>query len=507
MKRRLSLLVVLGLLAGLMAPMALTAMAEAEVPEIEVMMSPWVSSPMPDYVDDPYNQWLNDTYGANFKLTASTEFDTEILLRFASNNAPDLVIFDNVTQLDKLYDEGVLLDDWTPYLDKLPNTMANVTDLAKQFFDRDGKMAAVPTAAGDQLFSFHIRKDWLDTLGLEAPDSPEALLEVLRAFTHNDPDGNGQDDTYGFTAAGGGTGSGELRNLLLLFGHPSFYVSNGEVSHPLLDGSFKEYLDFAKTLVDEGLIDPDWYTQGWNERKPNLFQGKFGLVWYPSEALLTETNEGRGGDGTVVDMYEIMDMPSGKLAPNGVIGTIRTVSAECGADAAKMDIICKLFEDTALPNADYYKLRYGYEIDGFIMKDLGGGSMYINKTDTTQFHACSNAIPESFPALWNWGKIVCSYADGYLAGAGEEPDEVVKKISELNQKWHQMDKYEEDYKILSADPSIQEESDRIMSEFEINYLLGNATDYDAFVEQWKNAAGNALLEDAEQTFKDYGLME
>ena len=41
-----------------------------------------------------------------------------------------------------------------------------------------------------------IRKDWLDNLGLEVPTTPEELLAVAEAFTYDDPDGNGVDDTY-----------------------------------------------------------------------------------------------------------------------------------------------------------------------------------------------------------------------------------------------------------------------------------------------------------------------
>lgn len=53
-----------------------------------------------------------------------------------------------------------------------------------------------------------IRQDWLENLGLEMPTSLDELYDVLYAFTYNDPDGNGVDDTYGITSAGGGKGVG-----------------------------------------------------------------------------------------------------------------------------------------------------------------------------------------------------------------------------------------------------------------------------------------------------------
>jgi len=42
------------------------------------------------------------------------------------------------------------------------------------------------------------RGDWLEKLGMDAPDTLDELHDVLYAFVHNDPDGNGKDDTYGY---------------------------------------------------------------------------------------------------------------------------------------------------------------------------------------------------------------------------------------------------------------------------------------------------------------------
>nr|WP_300864841.1 hypothetical protein [uncultured Acetatifactor sp.] len=43
-----------------------------------------------------------------------------------------------------------------------------------------------------------IRKDWMEKLNLEAPKSLADLEMIAKAFMEEDPDGNGQKDTYGF---------------------------------------------------------------------------------------------------------------------------------------------------------------------------------------------------------------------------------------------------------------------------------------------------------------------
>jgi len=61
----------------------------------------------------------------------------------------------------------------------------------------DGKVLGFPFAQLGPMF-FAIRRDWLDNLGLEAPDTFEEAYGVWRAFTFDDPDGNGKDDTHGY---------------------------------------------------------------------------------------------------------------------------------------------------------------------------------------------------------------------------------------------------------------------------------------------------------------------
>ncbi len=42
-----------------------------------------------------------------------------------------------------------------------------------------------------------IRQDWLDKFGLEIPQTMDELLTVIDKFTNEDPDGDGENNTYG----------------------------------------------------------------------------------------------------------------------------------------------------------------------------------------------------------------------------------------------------------------------------------------------------------------------
>ena len=70
-------------------------------------------------------------------------------------------------------------------------------EVYKKLFYFDNSTWGIGMAYGGSVFARSFRQDWLDSLGLEVPDNVDELAEVARAFTENDPDGNGQNDTYG----------------------------------------------------------------------------------------------------------------------------------------------------------------------------------------------------------------------------------------------------------------------------------------------------------------------
>ena len=79
--------------------------------EIEVFITgPWTSRAPAQ--DDPYEAYIEQKFGGDWSLTCATEGETELVTRFSSDAAPDLIAFGNVPQLDMLYNEGVLIDDW-----------------------------------------------------------------------------------------------------------------------------------------------------------------------------------------------------------------------------------------------------------------------------------------------------------------------------------------------------------------------------------------------------------
>lgn len=127
--------------------------------------------------------------------------------------------------------------------------------------------------------SWYVRKDWLDKLGLKMPTNYDEYVNMLKLFTFNDPDGNGKQDTYGFTTSGNGTSLGYdwpeyVKNDLPF---PSFIENNQYVDssmHPKME----QLLNDVVKLMNDKVIDPDWFLNKAPQHIEKAIQGKVGVV-------------------------------------------------------------------------------------------------------------------------------------------------------------------------------------------------------------------------------------
>ena len=430
-----------------------------ETIEIELMEKGWVNTPTGGNESDPYWSWLKKEFNVDLKLSNTSEFETSIIVRFASNTPPDLIAFADANTMRSLYAQGVLMQDWNPYLDKMPTVDANIGELARRVFTQDGKLIVLPGKETANTYGFRIRKDWLDKLGLDMPTDPESLLEVARAFTFRDPDGDGKNNTFGFSSAGAGTGLGEIANLQLMWGPMNFYIKDNKVCHAVTDGNMEKFLTYLRTIHQEGIIDPDWYIQGWEQRKGQMYKGSYGILWYTG-ALITEIEYNTGNTGKTAEQWVTMPMPKaseagGKLEKGDMCSNIISVSAKAAADSDKLARIIYLMENVAYPNEGFYKLRYGDGFD-YTLKDVVG---------------------EGVPS-------------GYKCLSGEDETK---------------DHYRSDKGVLgSADYGTWIDVDVFRV---IHYVLGDDDDYAAFQKRWLEGGGEKLLQTAEEQFKAFGYLQ
>ncbi|HCO70898.1 MAG TPA: ABC transporter substrate-binding protein, partial [Enterococcus sp.] len=116
----------------------------------------------------------------------------------ASNSLADIV---SLTEINNTTVRSSLASgmfwDVEPYLEEFPN-LAEISEDRLESSRIDGQIYGVPFLKPIARYGVLVRKDWLDNLGLDVPSTLEELAAVAQAFTEDDPDGNGADDTVGF---------------------------------------------------------------------------------------------------------------------------------------------------------------------------------------------------------------------------------------------------------------------------------------------------------------------
>ena len=129
---------------------------------------------------------------------------------------------------------------------------------------------------------YWIRQDWLDELGLDTPDTTEELEYVLTRFRDDMPalTGNEWVAPIFWNSVNGG-----IRHMSPFWGARGNRVvgplthDNSVLGHYWIQPEFMTAVENISRWFQEGLIDPEFFTRGWNNRQ-ELFSTNQGGVTY-----------------------------------------------------------------------------------------------------------------------------------------------------------------------------------------------------------------------------------
>lgn len=120
-------------------------------------------------------------------------------LKLASGELKGIVNFFTFTDVINAVENG-FLEPLECYLENNRNWNSMPEEYRKAYLFND-KIYAINAGYAGNFFSRIIRADWLDNLGLDVPKTVYELYDMAKAFTENDPDRNGKDDTGGLTTS------------------------------------------------------------------------------------------------------------------------------------------------------------------------------------------------------------------------------------------------------------------------------------------------------------------
>ncbi|GGG14816.1 extracellular solute-binding protein [Paenibacillus abyssi] len=201
-----------------------------------------------------------------------------------------------------------------PYLEDFPN-LASINPIIYNNISIDGKIYGLPRVRPLARDVYIYRKDWLDHLGLEEPKTVEDFYEMLRAFTYDDPDNNGQDDTYGMAVSGVG-----MQNRFgPLYGSPNNWEErDGQFVHAVTTPEYLDGLNFFKKLYDDKLISRDFAVLQRAQWEEAFTSGKAGVWPDTSNAIVRMYNRMKESTpGVELGAFSLFEGPYGNRVPAG----------------------------------------------------------------------------------------------------------------------------------------------------------------------------------------------
>jgi putative aldouronate transport system substrate-binding protein len=499
---------------------------------INILYEGWINGSVPsDYENNPYKKLIDETFDVDYKLSLTSDFKAEIGKRYSTNNSakPDVIIFRDYMQLKSLYNQGWYVQDYTPWLEYVPNLkeyyQTNRTKIASLW--EGDNLTCLSQVHPNTYWSWKIRKDWVEDYG-RMPQTADDLLDMARwvktAYGS---------DYYLFTAAGENKNLGYLGYLQYMFGeYNDWYVdAGGNVNHPILDGTRKQMLDYVKIIEQENLADPNWYTQSWGNHKTKIYNGHVGMAWYPA-VIAQEYLSGNGNDESKASgIWQFMPMPTSQAgvvrqgATKNNFSTFIAINADVEKNETKMKKILKIINDTMftptndIENSLYYQLRWGLNIDGYTLGD-GPENEFTEVKDAngdgTGFYAyfvkknASSHKKTAYGSLWDYGTILENLGDKVIeyvnsSSYGQSALDFIEMYNDTQAYYAKQTKtnYTE---AVSLNSRIVSTTTMISNEFEINYIKGRETDFDAYKNEWLNAGGSTLKQSVEAQLRALGVI-
>ncbi len=311
--------------------------------------------------NDIVKEYLNVEFDWLWEVP-STQYNTKLDLSLASGQYPDILKCDFNTYC-YLKDSGMLADltdVWNEYAsDALKETFSQYLYFNT---DENGELLAIPYAsnpASNVQCNFW-RTDWLKNLGMELPTTLDEFTTVVKAFRDNDPDGNGEKDTYGLSFYSDPFGVDiSMMPIFNAFGsYPNAWIEkDGKIVRGAIQPETKEALDYLRELYAGGYIDPEFATYSQDQLKVDVANGKigqYGAMWYmPDYGTVIDSmiNDEKATWSAAAMPGKTADAPAAMCCPEKIAGSFNVV-LKTASEEAKIAMIklLNLFYEWQFPS-------------------------------------------------------------------------------------------------------------------------------------------------------------
>lgn len=175
---------------------------------------------------------FTDETGIEVDYTAVPEFDTQLQARASQKDLPDVFIND-AGSMGQYQSQGYILP-----VDR--DALAGADEISdatwEQNLGTDGVYYGVPFSRQANIVM--VRKDWREAVGADVPTTWDELSALAESFATDDPDGNGQDDTYGMVVAGSAQ-----NGYIARWGNSYIWQAGGDILESDGEGHYTSVID------------------------------------------------------------------------------------------------------------------------------------------------------------------------------------------------------------------------------------------------------------------------
>ncbi|RAU93299.1 extracellular solute-binding protein [Paenibacillus sp. YN15] len=309
-----------------------------------------------------WTKWINENapVQVEFVPVPRTNPQERWNVLFASNSAPDLIFeFGNNYMKELASKEQILpLDDIiNKYSSTYKNLLAADSNLQK-LTKFNGKTYFLgrytPYTTNHYLM---IRKDWLDKLNLQVPQTTEEFFQVAKAFVEQDPDGNGKKDTLGAIFHD----VDYFFKLDMASNQADFMLKDDQYVHDWTRRTAA--VAFKKRLYDAGLVDKDIFADTTGAKaQQDWLNGKLGI--WGSGNLESNTGYGiyetlkKNNPNAEVVILPLPKSEFGQFAPAG--GDYMQFTAAINATTKNPEAVMK-YVDWLMSDEVQKTLAFGFE--------------------------------------------------------------------------------------------------------------------------------------------------
>ncbi|MGM9937382.1 MAG: hypothetical protein ACI38A_08560 [Candidatus Ornithomonoglobus sp.] len=337
-----------------------------------------------------------------------------------------------------------------------------------------------------------IRKDWLDNLGLDIPKTVDDLGEVLRAFTEDDPDGNGQDDTYGMIVTT--FLDGPLHNLAVWMGSPNewgYDEETGEWKPWFMSQGYFDAMTKMREWYEAGYINSNMATLDANSWDNDFLNGVGGVqIDVADRARRNATNILENNPNAVVDVFGYVtkdaDTAPAIWPTTGYNGYYVFPTPTVGTEE-DLDFILSVLDEC---NGEYVVdlCNYGIEGRNYTLDENGKA---VVTTDA--------ALAAEYADLnqFSMGVAPTELGTAYVNKTAEKVEQVYEE-NELYAVINPMAPYTSDTYSMSGT-----QLDAIISEARTNYIVGKLDEkgYETAIKQWLKMDGDLVCQDYKDAYE------